>query len=329
MNNWLTLNKEQQINIFTQASAETGLPHFAIEKDAWVTLVLRILFASDLFEHLVFKGGTSLSKVYNLIDRFSEDIDLAINRDYFGFKGELTKGEIRKLRRRSHDFSIEKIPDILKVQFEEYGVDSGLYDISVPNVRISDQDPEVILVNYKSIFEEENYLPNRVQIEIGARSLNEPFSETQIGSLIDSYFKDVAFVEESFNVKSIIPEKTFLEKMMLLHEEFSKPEGKIRHLRMSRHLYDIFQIEKTEFGKKGIKDEGLFNKICKHRAVFTPVRGVDYDNMTINGLKFIPPDGLLDRYRSDYQEMQKSMIYGKSPGFEELIEHLKTIQTPD
>jgi len=70
MNNWLTLKIDQQQNIFTQTGAKTGLPPFAIEKDAWVTLVLRMLFASDLHEHIVFKGGTSLSKVYNLIERF-------------------------------------------------------------------------------------------------------------------------------------------------------------------------------------------------------------------------------------------------------------------
>jgi len=91
MSNWLSLTKEEQISLFTRAGAETGLPPFAIEKDAWVSLILRMLFSSTLSEHIVFKGGTSLSKVYNLIERFSEDVDLAINREYLGFEGELNK----------------------------------------------------------------------------------------------------------------------------------------------------------------------------------------------------------------------------------------------
>ena len=98
MNNWLSLTRDQQLNLFNQTSDATGLPSYSIEKDAWVTLVLRMLFTSELSEHIVFKGGTSLSKCYNLIERFSEDIDLAIDREFFGFEGDLTKGEIRRLR---------------------------------------------------------------------------------------------------------------------------------------------------------------------------------------------------------------------------------------
>ena len=83
MNNWLTLTKEQQLNIFANAGVETGLPPFAIEKDAWVTLVLRMLFNSELNDNIVFKGGTSLSKVYGLINRFSEDLDFtSVNPDF-------------------------------------------------------------------------------------------------------------------------------------------------------------------------------------------------------------------------------------------------------
>ena len=90
MDNWLILAQDQQQNIFNQASDATGLPSYSIEKDAWVTLVLRMLFTSVLSDQIVFKGGTSLSKGYNLIERFSEDIDLAINREFFGFDGDLT-----------------------------------------------------------------------------------------------------------------------------------------------------------------------------------------------------------------------------------------------
>jgi hypothetical protein len=326
MSNWLSLERDQQVEIFNQAGAETGLPPFTIEKDAWVTLVLRMLFASELSEHIVFKGGTSLSKVYNLIKRFSEDVDLAIDRSYFGYEGMLSKGEIRKLRRASHDFSLNQIPKILHAQFEAYEIDSGLFEIVVPNTEVSDQDPEIVFVNYKSVFEEEGYLPDRVRFEIGARSLNEPFSTSSISSIIDESFGDSIFVEDPFEVKAIIPEKTFLEKMILLHEEFQKPAEKIKSHRMSRHLYDIYTINSTEFGSAAIKDENLFRVICSHRAVFTPVRGVNYGELKLSDLNIVPTGDLEGLYKDDYQAMRENMIYGESPEFEELIETIRKIQ---
>ncbi len=139
MANWLNLSKEEQLNLFNQLSAKTGLPAFAIEKDAWVSLVLRMLFLSEISKHLVFKGGTSLSMAYQLIERFSEDIDFAISREYLGFTGDLTKGKIRKLRRASHLFSSEALPPLLQRQFGEYGIEENLYTIEVPNLQVSDQ----------------------------------------------------------------------------------------------------------------------------------------------------------------------------------------------
>ena len=325
MSNWLSLDREQQIDLYTQAGAETGLPPYAIEKDAWVTLLLRMLFTSELNGHIVFKGGTSLSKVYNLIKRFSEDVDLAIDRSFFGYDGMLSKGEIRKLRRKSHDFSLHEMPRILNSEFKEYGIDSGFYDIRVPNTEVSDQDPEIIFVDYKSVFEEESYLPDRVKIELGARSLNEPFSVNEISSIIDENFGDSPFVEEPFEVKSIIPEKTFLEKIILLHEEFQKPVEKIKSYRMSRHLYDIYTIHSSKFGESALKDEKLFRAICSHREVFTPVRGVDYNALRLGDLSILPMGDFQNRYRNDYQEMRENMFYGESPEFEELINVLKTL----
>ena len=325
MSNWLSMNKEQQVDLFTQAGAETGLPPYAIEKDAWVTMVLRMLFTSELSEHIVFKGGTSLSKVYGLIERFSEDVDLAIDRSYLGYDGDLSKGEIRKLRRASHDFSFKEVPAILQVQLKEYGIDPDLYEIEVPNTKVSDQDPEIIFVNYDSVFEEERYLPDRVQIEIGARSLNEPSSTSSISSLIDKTFGNSEFVEIPFELKSIIPEKTFLEKIILLHEEFQKPKEKIRTHRMSRHLYDIFSIYNTEFGLSALKDEKLFNTICSHRTVFTPIKGVDYDTLNLADLNILPAEDFVGLYEADYQAMRENMIYGESPEFEEILEVVGSI----
>ncbi|MGP8322604.1 MAG: nucleotidyl transferase AbiEii/AbiGii toxin family protein [Methanosarcinaceae archaeon] len=105
-----------------------------------------------------------------------------------------------------------------------------------------------------------------------------------------------------------------MEKLILLHEEFKKPIEKIRYHRMSRHLYDIYQIGNTKFGESAFKDKELFEQICAHRAIFTPVHGIVYDKLR---------NEFLELYRSDYQEMQRNMIYGDSPKFDDLIDYLK------
>ncbi|MFT5617728.1 MAG: putative nucleotidyltransferase component of viral defense system [Arenicella sp.] len=328
MNNWLTLSQEEQIELFTQIGVKTNLPPQAVEKDAWVSLMLRMIFTSELAGHLIFKGGTSLSKAFNLIQRFSEDIDLGIDRQYLGFEGDLSKGQIRKLRRACHTFVSQDLARLLTKQLTAYGVDKSLYKIIVENTQVSDQDPETIKVNYQSLFDEISYLPQRVLIEVSARSLIEPNQEVNLKSLIDKHYPETDFVEGEFIVNATNPQKTFLEKLILLHEEFEKPSEKIRHLRMSRHFYDIGQILDSEFGKKALKNTELFEAIINHRRVLTPMKTTDYETLTLQSLNIIPPDEHLGNYKSDYKEMQSSMIHGKSLDFDVLLEKIKHSLNP-
>ncbi len=322
--NWLNLSKYKQQELFKQLSVKTGIQPQAIEKDAWVTLVLRIIFSSQTSEYLVFKGGTSLSKAYKLIQRFSEDIDLAINREYLGFQGELTKGQIRKLRRKSHDFVSNEMLNSLIKEFEKQNIDKQLFKIEVKNTKISDQDPEIVEIIYQSVFEELPYIEQKVLVEIGARSLLEPSENKEIKSIIDENYTNSKFSELPFIVKTIRPEKTFLEKLILLHEEFSKPSEKVRYHRMSRHLYDIGEIITTEFGIRAITDKELFKEIISHRKLFTPIKSVNYEKLEIDNLKIIPPKEFFNKYKNDYIEMQENMIYGDSMTFKSLIDKIIT-----
>ena len=319
---WLKLPIQKQQELFRHLSVKTGIQAQAIEKDAWVTLVLRLIFNSEISKHLIFKGGTSLSKAYKLIQRFSEDIDLAVNREYLGFKGDLTKGQIRKLRRKSHDFVATVMVDILQREFEKYNIDNQLFNIDVKNTNISDQDPEIIEIEYKSVFSELPYIKQKVLIEIGTRSLLEPAENREIQSIISAYYPSSSFDDNAFIVKTISPEKTFLEKLILLHEEFTKPDDKIRYHRMSRHLYDIGEILSTEYGVKALKNNKLFNEIITHRKIFTSIKTVNYSELRIDKLRMIPPRDFLKKYENDYKEMQENMIYGKSLSFNNLIERL-------
>lgn len=322
MNNWLTLPKEEQVELFTQIAVKTNLPPQAIEKDAWVTLMLRMIFTSNLANHLIFKGGTSLSKAFNLIQRFSEDVDLGIDRRYLGFEGDLTKGQIRKLRRACHTFVSTDLSELLQKQLEEYGVDKDLFELTVENTQVSDQDPETIKVNYQSLFDKVSYLPKRVLIEVSSRSLIEPNQEVAIKSMIDEHYPETDFAEQEFIVNTTSPQKTFLEKLILLHEEFQKPSGKIKHLRMSRHFYDIGQILNSEYGQAALKNTTLFESIIAHRKVLTPMKTTDYETLTVQRLNIIPPGDQLENYKSDYKEMQSNMIHGESLDFDTLLEKI-------
>lgn len=319
MKNWLTLPKEDQVELFTQIAVRMNLPPQAVEKDAWVSLMLRMIFTSELAEHFIFKGGTSLSKAFNLIQRFSEDIDLAVDRRYLGFDGELTKGEIRKLRRACHTFVSQSLNEKLQNRLIEYGIDPDLFKIRVENQKISDQDPETVEINYTSVFDQVSYLPQRVLIEVSARSLIDPHQSVRIKSLIDEHYPEADFSEQEFAVNATNPEKTFLEKLILLHEEFQKPVEAIRYLRMSRHFYDIGQILASEYGAIALKNTALFESILAHRRFFTPIKTTNYDTLSLDTLQLVPPKAFLDRYRLDYNEMRTSMIHGESEDFEALL----------
>ena len=122
------------------------------------------------------------------------------------------------------------------------------------------------------------------------------------------------------------PERTFLEKIFLLHEEFQRPQGKIRVERLSRHLYDIEKLSQTSFAQKALQNADLYNTIVAHRSKFTPISGVDYKQHSPDKIQFIPPIDLLPFWESDYKQMQENMIYGDSLNFKHLIKNLTVLQ---
>jgi hypothetical protein len=311
--------------IYQDVSNKMGLPPQAIEKDVWVTLMLRMIFTSDHADHFIFKGGTSLSKAFNLINRFSEDIDLGIDRKYLGYEGDLTPGLVRKLRRKCHSYVSGDLKNILENKLIDYGIDPRSYELKVENTQVSDQDPETILVNFKSLFDEVSYLPNNIKIEVSARSLIEPNQKVSIQSWIDQQYPGAAFIGEPFEVIATDPRKTFLEKLILLHEEFQKPSEKIRYYRMSRHFYDLDQLLNSEFGTAALEDKDLFESIIAHRRVLTPVKTTNYDSIELKSLNIIPPAEHLENYKADYKEMRLSMIHGKSLEFISILDRINSL----
>ena len=327
---YIDLSKEDRIDVLDRVSAELNIrQREVIEKDWWVTAVLRALFNLPYAQHLSFKGGTSLSKCWHLIDRFSEDIDIAINREYLGFCGILSRTQISdKLRRATCSFVRETMQYDLAEQLHKNGIAKDKYQVNVDITSISTTDPETININYDSALtfsvegEKGLYVLPKIKVEVSGRSMSEPICEVPLESMIDQVYPKAPFVEPKFNVRTVLPERTFLEKIFLLHEEFAKPKDLIRVERMSRHIYDIGQMLKTPIAESAIHNEQLYRQVVEHRRTFIGLRGFDYDSLYPNTLNFIPPTSIIEQWKADYENMLIHMIYGETVSFEELVNNL-------
>jgi hypothetical protein len=321
---WQKLSKTDRLQIFEETKKKTGLPIQAIEKDWWVTQTLGLIYTMDCAAHIVFKGGTSLSKAWGAIERFSEDIDLALDRRYLGFDIEMSKTQVSKLRKASFQYISTTFFSQLKEKFETAGF-TGL-KIQLAEVKDTDQDPLIIEIYYPEVSQTSDYLKPRILVEIGSRSLMEPCTPRVFSSLVGEHYADQSFADKPITVATVNPERTFLEKVFLLHEEFQKPADKIRTDRLSRHLYDLERLTDTPYFQIAITDDTLYHSIVKHRSSITPIRGIDYANHIPSKIKIVPPASILKEWQKDYEVMQQNMIYGNSLSFDLLMQKIDAIQ---
>lgn len=229
------LSIQERQDILRRVQSETGMDLQIIEKDWWVTTVLRALFSLPYAEHLSFKGGTNLSKCWNLIRRMSEDVDIAIDREYLGYGGQLSKTQISdRLRRAACSFVREQLQLDLADQLEKNGVSREDFKVNVNITPITTTDPETIEVEYKPVIDANPYIRSKVLIEVSGRSMSDPVTIVPLKSYIDEVYPKAPFTKTTFDVRAVVPHRTFLEKLFLLHEEFSKPKDDIRVNRMSR-----------------------------------------------------------------------------------------------
>lgn len=331
---FIDLSKEDRVDILDRVSSELNIRQLeVIEKDWWVTAVLRAMFGLPYADHLSFKGGTSLSKCWHLIDRFSEDIDVAIDREYLGFTGTLSKTQISdKLRRTACSFVRETMQHDLAEQLYQNGISKEKFKVNVDITPISTTDPEVININYDSVqsfsidgADGNQYVLPKVKVEVSGRSMSEPVQEIALDSMIDQVYPKAPFAEPKFMVRAVLPERTFLEKVFLLHEEFAKPKDLIRVERMSRHMYDIGQMLKTPIAECAINNADLYRQVVEHRRTFIGLRGFDHDTLYPATLNIVPPVSIAEQWKADYENMRMHMIYGESVPFDELVGNLKEL----
>ena len=329
---WLiNLNDASRLTSINEASRISGISAKAIEKDWWVILSLKLLFNSPYARHFAFKGGTSLSKGWQLIDRFSEDIDISLSSEAVNieYAEKPSKTFVEQLRRAGCFFTSNELMEALKAEFRNSQVPEILYSIEAESVRsdMPDTDPQTLYVNFISLFDPKPYLPDRVKIEFSVRSLKEPSIKRGMRSLLVTHFPNENYIEENFEILTIQPQRTLIEKMLLLHEEYNRDErGKMRTDRMSRHYYDLFQLGRQDFSSATLKDNDFIEEIIEHRKYYSRLKRFDYSTLKRGSIRIIPSDDVLKALEQDYEIMRAEMIYGHPPTFEEIIQSMKNLQ---
>jgi hypothetical protein len=327
MNKFFKLTDSERKMVIMQTCVRlNNLNPQVVEKDLWVTTVLQIIFSLPFANRLIFKGGTSLSKIWGVIERFSEDIDLAIDRELLDFHGDLGGKKLKQLRKQSSLYVKDIFCSELRKNIVKYGI-SNLCTVEPQPDGEGDKtypEPRKIFIGYMSLFDELAYLKNEIVLEIGARSLTEPTTKSKINSMIsEAVAIDTALVDAE--IITAVPEKTFLEKAFLLHEIFTG-SGSMTADRKSRHLYDLERMMDKEFARKAVADNDLWNAIHHHREVFTRMSGVDYSTDIRRRICLIPPAQALDEWQQDYEKMQATMIYGDSIPFAQLLARIEELQ---
>ena len=331
MNKFLILTEAQRRTVFEQTAIRIKLPVSAIEKDFWVTEILNILFSLPYADKMVFKGGTSLSKVWGVIRRFSEDIDIAFDRTMFGMEGDVTKKQLKKLRKASSVFVRDTLANDLKVAAEQTGLSDFVTIKADPDGEgdATYPEPRQIHIAYKSVLPSGTnpYLRDEVLLEVGARSLFEPTAKAKVESFVTTVFPHLSSDDNAIQVVAAVAEKTFLEKVFLLHELFTT-YGCRNASRKSRHLYDLCKMLEAGISESAIPNDELWESIRHHREVFTSIRDVDYTPDVRKRIVLTPPERVMEEWKNDYDTMVANMIYEDIvPIFPEILAGVAQIES--
>lgn len=333
MNDFIHLDASERAIYCEQAEARTGLARQSIEKDFWVCWTLERLFTlPEWGPHFTFKGGTSLSKAWKLIQRFSEDIDIVTSRPFLGIKGDKAPESISTNKGRSK--RLEQLKSVCQQRIADKLLPALQTEITKhlpPGVPWSlaldpdDEDQQTLLFAYPPATENAAYIAPVVRIELGARSDTNPSHPAKIQPLLAEAFPDL-FPDSAIQVEVVAAERTFWEKVMLLHEERQRPVGKPRKRPLARHYYDLWSLIQHGIAEKAATDLDLFHRIAEHRAIFFRWSWVDYATLSPGSLNLIPTSEQLPSWQTDYAAMRGEMFYGEVPSFEEVLGAIQAFQ---
>jgi len=335
MYEFVKLERKERSQAFRIASEKLGYPAYVIEKDFWVTYILDTLFNRINHKHrILFKGGTSLSKCYKLIDRFSEDIDLSLHMADLGFEGDkaphivaekesksAAKRSVENLKVAGEVFLENTILVLLKDKIIE-----DLGSVKNWSLLLDNANAENLLFHYPKSLEDDEYGNKYVKpvvlIETGTKSEHVPSEVIEVNSLLEDA---IAEIHSKVVVKVLSPKRTFWEKVTLLHAENNINRVERVKERLSRHLYDIVMLSRSPVGVEAINDTALLDTVAKHKSFYYRSNAAKYDEAKVGILKIVPKGEILEAFRVDYEKM-KSMFAGEVVKFDVIIEELQILE---
>ena len=314
---------EQRDEAFREAAAQLGMSKAIIEKDFWVCWSLKQLFALPSFgDHMIFKGGTSLSKAYDVIHRFSEDVDLSLDRAQLGFEGdrdpenpELSGGKRKSLLQELQEVAEAEVSGPLMAEIKaafDASLDQGF------SLTVDPGDAQTLLFVYPSLSDGAGgYVKPIVRFEFGARGVHLPAEVREISPYVHQAFPDL-LGSGGVDVKVLGVERTFWEKATILHMLFHQDPTKPLADRMSRHYYDMAQLIGHEAKARAIGSLELLEQVAHHKSVFFKAAWANYEDAKPGSLRLMPNAELAAALRRDYSGMRE-MIIGDAPGFDDIL----------
>ncbi|OAI50784.1 hypothetical protein AYO37_00765, partial [Opitutia bacterium SCGC AG-212-L18] len=321
-------------DVILETAGRMDISPIIIEKDFWVCWTLnKIVAIPEMDEHITFKGGTSLSKVFRLIERFSEDIDLAFHRSYLGFGGKNEPEEA--ISKKQTDKRIEELTRACIREVETHFVPLLNKDIEYElgnneahnwSLTIDPRDPQTVYFYYPSILDVGfgNYVEPAVKIEMGARSDDWPVMDGVVTSYIEETFEHL-FDPMVVHIKTLSAERTFWEKATILHAEYHRPEDKSTSSRVSRHYYDLYQMHTKGVSENAIKKLDLLARVMRHKSIYFRSGWAKYEEAVPGSLRLAPRNERIADLKQDYEKMQK-MFFRDPPSFEVIMGSLQEME---
>ena len=316
---FLSLPTRERTDILQTIAAREGRQADILEKDVWICWVLDTLFAVPDHHPMAFKGGTSLSKVYGVIDRFSEDVDLTLDYRHFDddfdpFDPRASKNAIKKLGERLvlrvADYVQNEVVPALAAASDQLAT-AGQHDIRF--------DHETVRFGYPSNLEpSDRHLPTNVLLEFGGRNVIEPSERREVVPDLAEFVPELDYTRAAVTV--LAPARTFWEKATLIHVECHRRRLAERPDQLARHWFDIDRLASHEIGRAALADRELLEDVVRHKQVFFNAGYAHYDRCLAGELRLVPDDDQLDALRADYDSMRAGGLLSRSaPDFATLM----------
>jgi len=322
----------ERFALFKEVSERLDIGPHIIEKDFWVCWLLRLIFADpELGGHIVFKGGTSLSKVFGIIQRFSEDIDLSVDPDWLGFGGDLrleastSRSQFEKRARALEDACIVTVRDRFLPSLKRHvatnlpGHPESALTFEVDEATHS----PVLLFTYPREGQTGSLRP-QVKLEFGSLYDQRPTGAHSIRSLMAEVFPAL-FREPSCPVVALEAERTFWEKATILHAEYHRPAEKQLPVGISRHYYDLHCLSLTTIGERALADKKLLDRVRAHKQTYFRSGWAHYDTAVSGGFRLLPSSERQAQIERDYRGMA-DMFMATPPKFEKIMAQLQIME---